>query len=95
MKIFSLSFFFLVSLLAFGNIDNEREINFETQEPKEISLVGELYKCSVTSRGTATTMDGTILTLTITVTGPCDSRLAGRMRDAIATVRAEIAKINL
>ncbi len=48
----------------------------------------EIYKqCSVTSSGTVQT-ENMAFTLVLTVTGPCNSSLAQKMRDAIATVRA-------
>ena len=49
--------------------------------------------CSVTASGTVTTSDGTVLNLTITVTGPCNASIAQIMRDEIAKIRAEIAQI--
>lgn len=53
----------------------------------------KIVSCSVTSSGTATTSDGTVISLTLTVTGNCDSSLAQDMRDAIAAARAEIAQM--
>lgn len=43
-------------------------------------------KCSVTSTGIVQT-DGMAFEITLTVTGPCDSSLAQKMRDAIKEVR--------
>ncbi len=51
------------------------------------------YQCSVTASGTATTSEGEIINLTITVVGPCDSSLAGIMRAAIAKARGIIAEM--
>lgn len=53
----------------------------------------EIFQCSVSSSGTARLSDGTTVELTITVTGPCNSSLAGKMRSAIAQARSDMAEM--
>lgn len=90
---------FLLALLfafaqSFANNNNWKVENTTSQierNDKNESL--EVFQCSVTASGTAKRSNGSVVNLTITVTGPCDSSLADKMRSAIAKARGVFAKM--
>jgi hypothetical protein len=98
---FLLQIFTAVLLMtSVSGFANNTGLNETTETEKKVIVKTEkkseqlaIYECSVTSSGTATTSDGTVVNLTLTVTGPCDSSIAQMMRDEIAKVRAEMAQI--
>lgn len=96
-KIFMVAF---LSISTFGfanNIEHLKTPNADKNQTLKNNIKQSQKviddECSVTSSGTATTSDGTVVNLTLTVTGPCDSSIAQIMRDEIAKVRADMAQI--
>jgi len=84
--------FFLAASLSFANEKGESEISKDKTtivssrtDTETTSLIVD--ECSVTSSGTVEMAGGGSFTATLTVTGPCDSSLAQKMRDAIQALR--------
>lgn len=92
-----IALFLVSSVSGFANnvelsetISVEKTLAVKNENASQQLLFDE---CSVTSSGTATTSDGTVVNLTITVTGPCNASIAQKMRDEIRKLRAEISQI--
>lgn len=75
-----------MTTLSFGNIDPDKRE--KSKNSKVNVLVEENRTCSVTTSGTVEVGDDITIQMTITVNGPCDARLAQKVRDRIAEIRS-------
>lgn len=99
MKVFFVASMLLVSVSSFASekenpVEADKEktsienVEIENNQINSASKeVKDEVECSITSSGTVETSTGSF-EATLTVTGPCDASLAGKMREAIRVLRA-------
>lgn len=81
---------FAIDNISKQSLSSNMEGNFLTiNNSEEIPLEEQ---CSVTTSGTVEVGDSITIEMTITVVGPCDSRMAQKVRDRIAEIRADAKK---